>query len=317
MLRGAIAGGTVSVVCLPLFFLFARERAIGQSGSTISVAVNLVVLHATVRDKRGRFVSGLSAEDFRVLDDGAAQTIKVFQHEDVPVAVGLVVDNSWSMRRKKQAVTEAALAFVRSSNERDQMFVVNFNERVSFGLPRTEPFSDSVVELEQALNGVPANGKTALYDGIEAGLAQLTKATRDKKVLIVISDGGDNASRHTLGQVLEDAERSTAIIYTIGLFDPYDEDSNPGVLRKIARATGGETFLPEETREVVKICERIAKDIRNQYTIGYTPTDEKMDRAYRTINVTAKGPHGEKLLVRTRTGYITSPDRVGESAHLR
>jgi len=110
-----------------------------------------------------------------VLDDGAPQAIKVFQHEDVPVAVGLVVDNSGSMRRKKQAVTEAALAFVRSSNERYQMFVVNFNERASFGLPRTQPFSDSAVELEQALNGVPAKGKTALYDGIEAGLAQLKR----------------------------------------------------------------------------------------------------------------------------------------------
>jgi VWFA-related protein len=285
--------------------------------STISVEVNLVVLHATVRDKRGRFVSGLTKDDFLVLDDGAAQTIKVFQHEDVPVAVGLVVDNSGSMRRKKQAVTEAALAFVRYSNERDQMFVVNFNERVSFGLPRTEPFSDSRVELEQALNGVPANGKTALYDGIEAGLSQLARASRDKKVLIVISDGGDNASRHTLGQVLESAERSNAIIYTIGLFDQYDEDSNPGVLRKIARATGGEAFLPEEPGEVVAICERIAKDIRNQYTIGYTPSDEKLHQSYRTINVTAKGPHGEKLLVRTRTGYIASPDTMGDSANLR
>jgi VWFA-related protein len=265
-------------------------------------------LHATVCDKKGRFVSGLTKDDFQVFEDRTPQAIKVFQHEDVPVAVGLIVDNSGSMRRKKNAVAEAALAFVKSSNARDQMFVVNFNERVSFGLPAAEPFSDNAAELERALNGVPANGKTALYDGIEAGLARLTKATLDKKVLIVISDGGDNASRHTLAQVLESAERSNAIVYTIGLFDEYDEESKPAVLKKIARTTGGEAFLPQETSEIVAICEQIAKDIRNQYTIGYSPSEPDSNRAYRTINVTARGPHGGKLMVRTRTGYIAAPE---------
>jgi VWFA-related protein len=251
-------------------------------------------------------------EDFHVYEDGAPQVIRVFDHEDVPVAVGLAVDNSGSMSRKRKDVTTAALAFVRSSNPQDEMFVVNFNERVSFGLPDTQLFSASAAELKGALNDVPANGRTALYDAIEAGLNHLKRATLDKKVLIVISDGGDNASHHRLDQVLEHAGRSDAIIYTVGLFDEAEEDRNPGVLMKIARATGGETFLPQETSQVVPICEQIAKDIRNQYTIGYVPSNQKLDSTQRTIKVTATGRHGEKLLVRTRAGYMAPPERTGQ-----
>jgi VWFA-related protein len=221
--------------------------------------------------------------------------------------VGLVVDNSGSMNRKRKDVTAEALAFARSSNPRDQMFVVNFNERVFFGLADTELFSASPTELENALNGNPAIGMTALYDAIEAGLAHLKPATLDKKDLIVISDGGDNASHHDLHQVLESARRSDAMIYTVGLFDEYDEDSNPGVLQRFARITGGETFLLDETSQVVPICKRIAEDIRTQYTIGYVSSNQKPDNAYRTIHVTATGPHGQRPVVRTRTGYMAAP----------
>ena len=276
--------------------------------------VDLVVLHASVRDRKGGFIGGLRKENFRVFENAVPQEIRVFQSEDVPVAVGLIVDNSGSMRRKRQDVTAAALAFVRSSNPQDEMFVVNFNERTSLGLPDTELFSDSPSELERALNGVPANGKTALYDAVEVGLAQLQKATLDKKVLIVISDGGDNASQHTLAQVMESLGRSNAMDYTVGVFDEYDPDRNPGILKRIARATGGEAFLPDDLSEVVPICERIAKDIRSQYTIGYVPSNQKFDDTYRTVNVVAKGKHGEKLLVRTRTGYFPSPNRQGPPA---
>jgi Ca-activated chloride channel family protein len=233
----------------------------------------------------------------------------------VPVAVGLVVDNSGSMQRKKSDVASAALAFVGSSNPGDELFVVNFNENVTFGLPNTELFSAAKPsELDGALMGVPARGKTALYDAIETALSHLQKASRDKKVLIVVSDGGDNASTHTLNQVLQDARRSDAIIYTIGLFDENDTDRNPRVLKQIARATGGEAFFPEQTGAVIKICEGIAEDIRNQYTIGYAPANEKLDGSYRTIKVTVAGPHGANLLVRTRAGYIASPDRNSTAA---
>jgi Ca-activated chloride channel homolog len=319
MQKAVPAGGHIStmLVYLPLFFLILGQCLPGQTGSspgdsTISVDVNLVVLHATVLDRNGRFVSGLRKADFHVHEDGAPQVIRVFDHEDVPVAVGLAVDSSGSMSRKRKDVTTAALAFVRSSNPQDEMFVVNFNEQVSFGLPDTQLFSASARELEAALNGVPANGRTALYDAIEAGLNHLKKATLDKRVLIAISDGGDNASHYKLGQVLEDAGRSDAIVYTVGLFDEAEEDRNLGVLKKIARATGGEAFLPQETSRIVPICEQIAADIRNQYTIGYIPFNQKLDNAQRTIKVTATGRHGEKLLVRTRAGYVAPPERTGQ-----
>jgi len=267
-----------------------------------------VVLHPSVRNKNGDFVSGLQRENFRVFEDGKLQEIRVFQHEDVPVAVGLIVDHSGSMAGKRKDVAAAALAFARSSNPGDQMFVVNFNERVSLGLLPAEPFSGAPAELEAALNRAPATGKTALYDAIEAGLLHLQKATLDKKVLIVISDGGDNASHHTLQQVLERASRSDVIIYTVGLFDDFQEDRNPRVLKRIARQTGGEAYLPAETSEVVPICRRIAEDIRNQYTIGYVSSNPALDDTYRTIRVTATGPHGEKYVVRTRAGYIAAKE---------
>lgn len=273
-------------------------------GANISVDVNLVVLHPTVRDSKGAFVSGLAENDFHVYEDGKAQAIHVFRHEDVPVSVGLIVDSSTSMGPKRNDVIAGALAFIHSSNPEDELFVVNFNERPQLGLPPDEPFTASATDLELALDSMPAGGRTALYDAIEEGLSHLKLAHRDKKALIVFSDGGDNASHHTLLQVLEDAERSDVLIYTIGLFDQEDGDRNPGVLRKIARATGGEAYFPAETNQTVSICEQIAADLGHQYTIGYVPSNPKMDNTYRTIKVTATNPRGGKLLVRTREGYI-------------
>jgi Ca-activated chloride channel homolog len=300
-------------LCLTLPFLSFVDRGAQESPQArIAVDVNLVVLNATVRDRSGGFASGLRKEDFQVFEDGHLQTISLFRHEDVPVAVGLVVDNSSSMRSKRQDVIQAAMAFMHSSNPKDEMFVVNFNERASLGLPSEQPFSSNPVELEAALNGVPARGMTALYDAIDLGLKHLKDSACDKKVLIVVSDGGDNASHHRLDRVLDDAARSDAMIYTIGLFDEDDVDRNPGVLRRISRATGGETFLPTDPAEITPICRRIAADIRAQYTIGYSPTNAKLDNTYRTVRVTAMRPHGSRLLVRTRTGYIAaSPHAAG------
>ena len=314
MQRAGLAGGraAIGLCALPLFFLIARQYLPGQTASQpeiprITVDVNLVLVHATVRDRQGGFVSSLRKENFKVFEAGRAEAIRVLQDEDVPVAAGLIVDNSGSMGRKRKDVTAAALAFARASNPRDELFVVNFNERVSFGLQDTEAFSASAAKLEAALNGVPASGRTALYDAIDAGLAHLGKSSLEKKVLLVVSDGGDNASRHTLNQVLESAARSQAMIYAIGLFDENDPDRNPGVLKRLARVTGGESYLPAETSQVAPICERIAQEIRHQYAIGYVSSNQKLDNSFRTIQVVAKGPHGEKLLVRTRSGYIASP----------
>jgi|SRR5581483_4069738 len=270
---------------------------------TLRVNVDQVVLHATAQDHNGALVSGLSKDDFQVYEDGVPQQIKYFSHEDIPVTVGLVVDNSGSMKSRRSEVIAAALAFARSSNPQDQMFVVNFNEKVSFGLPDQLPFTDQVVQLQAALSRSVADGETALYDAIAIALEHLKQGNRDKKVLIVISDGGDNASKHNLTEVRAMAGKPDAIIYTVGIFDENDGDQNPGVLRRLAKDTGGEAFLPQSLQEVLPICERIARDIRNQYTIVYVPKNRKRDGTYRNIQVKAYAHGRGHMLIRTRSGY--------------
>jgi len=270
---------------------------------TLRVNVDQVVLHATTQDSKGVLVSGLDKDDFHVYEDGVLQQVKFFSHGDIPVTVGLVIDNSGSMKSRRSDVIAAALAFARSSNPQDQMFVVNFNEKVSFGLPTQLPFTDQVAQLEFALDRSVADGETALYDAIAVALEHLKQGNRDKKVLIVISDGGDNASKHNLTQVRAMVGQPDAIIYTIGIFDENDGDQNPGVLRRLAKDTGGEAFLPQSLEELLPICERIARDIRNQYTIVYVPSNRKRDGTYRNIQVKADAPGHGRMLVRTRTGY--------------
>jgi len=278
-------------------------------GYTISVNVDVVILHATTQDRHGNLVSGLGKTNFRIYEDGVLQTIKYFSHEDIPVTVGLVVDNSGSMGSKRADVIAAALAFARSSNPQDQMFVVNFNEKVSFGLPNNVLFTDKAVQLELALSRIAADGETALYDAVAAALDHLKQGDRDRKVLIVISDGGDNASKHTLAEIMTAAGQPDATIYTIGIFDEGDGDSNPHVLKRLARNTGGEAFFPQSSKDVLAICERIAHDIRNQYTLAYVPTNRKRDGTYRGLRVEATTTSGRHLAARTRTGYFAAQAR--------
>jgi VWFA-related protein len=183
------------------------------------------------------------------------------------------------------------------------MFVVTFNEKVSFGLPDGTLFTDEAAELRVAMSRIAADGMTALYDAVAVALEHLKKGNRDKKVLIVISDGGDNASTRKLVQIMAMAKQSDAIIYTIGLFDEDDPDQNPGALKQLAQATGGEAFMPESVKDVVPVCAGIARDIRNQYTIAYVPANGKQDGTYRVIQVKAGAPHRGRLVVRTRAGY--------------
>jgi VWFA-related protein len=272
----------------------------------------MVILRATAQDRKNVLVSGLGKDDFQVYEDGALQTIKSFSHEDIPVAVGLVIDNSGSMMPKRADVIAAALAFARSSNPQDQMFVVNFNEKVWFGLPDNIPFTGEVPQLEVVLSRMKPDGETALYDAIAVALEHLKKGSRDKKVLIVISDGGDNASKHKLAEVMALVGQSDAIVYTIGIFDDQDPDRDPRVLNRLAKNTGGEAFLPESLKDVAPICERIAHDIRNQYTIAYVPTNRSRDGSYRSIQVKASERGRRRLLVRTRTGYF-APSAVQPS----
>jgi Ca-activated chloride channel homolog len=271
----------------------------------IAVNVNLVVVNATVRDRKGGFVSDVREKDFEVYEDGIRQSITLFQHEDIPVTVGLVVDHSGSMHLKLPEVVAAVRTFARASNPEDQMFVVDFNEHVTEGLPAGVPFTNRPEELEAAILNVRSAGQTALYDAVAMALGRLQSGGRDKKVLIVVSDGGDNASVKTEAAVLKLANQSSALVYTIGIFEEQDPDKNPAVLRRLAKATGGEAFFPEQLPDVVTICGNIAREIRHQYTIGYVSAKGVHPGVYESIRVVAHGPEG-KLVVRARAGYIAS-----------
>jgi len=270
----------------------------------ISVNVDLVVLNVTVRDRDGRVVPDLRQQDFQIRDGGTLQSTRLFKHEDIPVVVGLVVDHSGSMRSKMQDVIAAVRTFVQSSRPDDEMFVVNFNEHVTLGLPDAVRLSNQPEELALAISRTPADGQTALYDAIVKAQERLQISTREKKVLFVISDGGDNASTHTMAEVLKTAGESSTMVYTIVIFDDEDADRNPAVLTRLAVETGGEAFFPSEVHEVVSICERIARDIRTQYTLGYAPANPAKPGHYRRIQVAARSVDHPKLFVRTRSGYI-------------
>lgn len=295
------------LIVLPCVALSRQKAQVDpshQDGYAIRTSVNLVVLGVTVRDRKGSPVAGLGEENFQVFEDKVPQQIESFSHEDVPVTVGLVIDNSGSMRSKRSDVINAALAFARYSNPDDQVFVINFNEHVSMGLPPNIPFTANQRQLEAALSKNKADGLTALYDAVAVALEHLKQGKWDKKVLIVISDGGDNASRLTLSEILSMVNRSSAILYTLGIYDANDDDRNPHVLKQFSGISGGESFFPESLDGILPICRQIAKDIRNQYTISYAPANSKSDGTYRAIEVKApkNSSHG-RLTVSTRAGY--------------
>ncbi len=277
----------------------------GQKGN-LKVDVELVALHAAVLDKRGVFVDGLPPDAFRVYEDKVLQKLSVAKQEDVPVSMGLVIDNSGSMFSKRAKVNAAALTFVKTSNPNDEAFVVNFND--DYYLDTEHDFTSNITEMKEALERIDARGSTALYDAIIGSLDHLKKAHRDKRVLLVITDGMDNASRHTLTETVNEVQHSDAIIYAVGLFGKEDKGATSRKARKaledLADATGGLAFFPEAVEDTEAICTQIAHDIRNQYTLAYYPTHADRDGTFRTVQVMVTNPHGTgKLSVRTRTGY--------------
>jgi len=273
----------------------------------ISSEVDIVLLDVSVKGPDGGFVSGLKKEDFHVFDSKIEQPIRVFAAQDAPVTVGLVVDNSGSVRPKKPDIVTAALTFVTQSNPKDEVFIVNFNDTVKLGLPPDTPFTSDQATLRSALLSNPAQGRTALNDALKLALEHLEQGRLDKKTLVLVSDGGDNASDISKQDIMHYAERSLATIYTVGIFDADDKDKNPGFLRALAQLTGGEAFIPENKDHLVGICEKIAHDIRSRYTLGFVPAEipnEKPGKA-RSLRVSATDPTtGKKLDVRTRTHYI-------------
>ena len=286
-----------------------------QQGGSIKVDVNLVVLHTTVVDDRGKFVDGLKEENFRVFEDKAEQKLSVFKREDVPVSMGLVIDNSGSMRDKRPRVNEAAVTLVQSSNPQDEAFVVNFND--DYYLDLDKDFTNSIPELKEALERIDARGSTALYDAIIGSMDHLKKGHKDKKVLLVVTDGEDNVSRNTLEKTLREIQKANVVIYTIGLFSDDDKRGRKKAMRAlkdIAAASGGISYFPENVADVHSICEQVARDIRNQYTLGYYPTNAKKDGTFRTVQVDVIPPRGHgKLVARTRNGYY-APGTPGQAA---
>jgi len=275
----------------------------------MSSEVELVLLDVSVRDANGGFVTGLKRENFHVFDNKVEQPIRVFAAQDAPVTVGLVVDNSGSVRPKKPEIVTAALTFVTQSNPRDEVFLVNFNDQVRFGLPQGVAFTDNRQLLRQGLLTNPAQGRTALYDALSTALHHLEKGRLDKKTLILISDGGDNASDLNRDQIMKTAEQSLATIYTVGIFNAEDRDKNPGFLRSLARLTGGEYFQPENINHLVGVCEKIAKDIRNRYSVGFAPPASVDSRPHQ-VRVQVSDGSGHKLDARTRTHYTPTSSRT-------
>lgn len=264
----------------------------------------LVVLPVTVTDRGGRLVADLPVERFAVYDNSRRQTIALFSSEDVPVSIAVVIDDSGSMRSRIGQVIAATLGFARSSNPQDKIFVIEFNERVRDALDGRALSAGDAAELHGALMTLHPDGQTALYDAVMDGLDHLEHAARARKVLVLISDGGDNASTATLHQVLARARRGNVTIYTIGLFDRGDRESNPGVLKTLASTTGGERFLPESPGKLMQACLRIAREVRSGYTVGFVPPDR--DGAFHRVRVLIEAPDARSLVVRTRPGYFAA-----------
>ncbi len=264
--------------------------------------VDEVVLHATVVDDRQRIVTDLDRNAFSVFEDGKAQTIVSFHHEDIPVAMGIVIDNSGSMREKRAKVNQAALNLVRSSNPQDEVFVVNFNDEYYLD----QDFTNDLLKLKEALEKIDAKGGTALYEAVVASADHLKRNARlERKVLFVVTDGEDNASRETLEQAVKQLqEESGPSVYAIGILG---DEEHPKRARRaleiIAQRTGGLAFFPKTLDEVDEISRQVAHDIRNQYTIGYKPTNPKGAGGFRMIRVEAKAKGHSKLVVRTKSGY--------------
>jgi Ca-activated chloride channel family protein len=284
-----------------LFPIALIAPAAGDAQTTIRADVNLVQLSIRVTDSEGRNVVGLGREAFRITIDKKDQPITVFSGEDAPVTAGIVIDNSASMGPKREEVIAAALAFARASNTKDQMFVVHFNQHARFALPDSRPFTGMITELETAISGFDLGGTTALYDAILLAQSQFKRAAYGRKILLVITDGGDNSSKASLAEVLDALVKSEAVVFPIGIFDAADRDQNPRVLARIAEVTGGESFIPSALKETTRICEQIAADVRRQYTLGFAGAQ---DGQYHQIEVTATDPKRGTLQVHTRPGYF-------------
>jgi VWFA-related protein len=281
-----------------------------QDDFTLNVDVELVTVPVSVLDREGRPVHDLAREHFRVFEDGVEQEIQSFFQEDVPISVGLIIDSSGSMSNKRERVSNAALVFVRESNPDDETFVITFNDEAFL----EQDFTRSVGNLVDALDNIYNRGETAVNDAVFLGLDHVEFEGRmDKKALLVVSDGEDNASIYDKDEVMDRLRDAEVTVYAIGLLE---DDGGGGLfgrspaeraretLEEMAEATGGQAFFPESLDEIEEICRRIAHDLRNHYTINYTPSNTAWDGTLREIRVEVNPPRGfPRLEVRTKTSY--------------
>jgi VWFA-related protein len=267
----------------------------------------LVVLHASVADSKGKLITNLNQGSFKVFENGQPQQVKIFKREDVPVSLGIIIDDSGSMMTKRSRVEAAALAMVRESNPQDEVFVVNFNDDAYLDVP----FTNDIHKMEQGLARIDSRGGTAMRDAVNMSLDYMkNEAKKDKKVLMVITDGNDNASTITLEKVVARANQADILVYAIGLFteeEKHEASKARRSLKELTSASGGLAFYPKEVGEVQSLAIEVARDIRNQYTIAYSPTVQELDGSYRQIKVTCDAPG--KPTVRTRSGYYATPER--------
>jgi VWFA-related protein len=288
-----------------------QEQSAGVDQSSVFVfktQVREVILHATVVDEQRHLVTNLDRPAFTAYENGVPQATTSFHREDVPVAMGIVIDNSGSMREKRDKVNQAVLNLIRASNSKDETFVVNFSQDSYLD----QDFTSDIDLLQGALQKVSAQGSTALYDAIVASAVHLQNNTRvQRKVLLVITDGRDNASQETLQEAMRRVQQQNGpTLYAIGLLGDELQKSDTGALQSLAEVTGGVAFFPKRLDEVDDITRVVARDIHSQYTIGYKPTDHSKNGGYRAIEVRAQALGHRKLTVRTRSGYY-----AGEAVH--
>lgn len=266
----------------------------------------LVVLHASVLDKSGKLITTVPQSAFKVFENGQEQPIKIFRREDVPVSMGIIIDNSGSMRDKRSKVAAAALALVKESNPQDEVFIVDFNDAPYLD----QPFTNDVKKMQEALDKIDSRGGTAMRDAISLSIDYARESgKKDKKVLLVVTDGNDNSSDETLEQLVRKAQKSEVLIYCIGLLneeEPREARAAKRALKALAEASGGQDYYPKDLAEVEKITPEVAREIRNQYTLAYSPTNQNLDGTFRKIQVTVNG-YGRPT-VRTRNGYYASPE---------
>ena len=312
-------------ICLCSFVLLAQERSQPQKSEndksyTLSVETLEVQLPISVLDKEGRPVNGLTKDHFQIFEDKALQTIKTFKHEDVPLSLGLIIDNSGSMRNKRERVNSAALSFVRESNPDDETFIVNFDDSAYL----EQDFTGSIGDLVDALDNIDARGETALYDAIYLSADHVKAGKKDKKALLLITDGEDNVSKYGINKVIEALKQSKTTLYCVGLLE--EDDQRGGLfkkppskkakddLQKFAALTGGQAFFPKSIDEVEDLVKNIAHDLRNHYTVTYTPTNSRLDGSYREISVKVNPPKNlGKVTWHTKQGYYAPKGEISSN----